>query len=73
MQNNKIAFILERRSDAGTSGGATLDVSSSGSDEEIPSKGNLSELLFQLLWLIGCHKYSIWNWFSLLLGAMKGK
>lgn len=49
MQNNKIAFILERRSDAGTSGGATLDVSSSGSDEEIPSKGNLSELLFQLL------------------------
>lgn len=44
MQNNKIAFILERRSDAGTSGGATLDVSSSGSDEEIPSKGNLSEI-----------------------------
>lgn len=44
MQNNKIAFILERRSDAGTSGGATLDVASSGSDEEIPSKGNLSEI-----------------------------
>lgn len=43
MQNNKIAFILERRSDAGTSGGATLDVSSSGSDE-IPSKGNLCEI-----------------------------
>lgn len=44
MQNNKIAFILERRSDAGTSGGATLDVSSSGSDEEIPSKGNRCEI-----------------------------
>lgn len=44
MQNNKIAFILERRSDAGTSGGATLDVFSSGSDEEIPSKGNLCEI-----------------------------
>lgn len=39
MQNNKIAFILEHRSDAGT-----LDVSSSGSDEEIPSKGNLCEI-----------------------------
>lgn len=44
MQNNKIAFILERCSDAGTSGGATLDVSSCGSDEEIPSKGNLCEI-----------------------------
>ena len=30
-----------------------------------------SKLLFQLLWLIGCHKYSIWNWFSLLLGPWK--
>ena len=44
MQNSKIASILERRSDAGTSGGTTLDVSISGSDEEIPSKGNLSEI-----------------------------
>lgn len=52
MQNNKIAFILERRSDAGTSGGATLDVSSSGSDEEIPQKVTFvksSNILFQLL------------------------
>lgn len=32
-----------------------------------------NKLLFQLLWLIGCDKYSIWNWFSLLLGAIKGK
>ena len=76
MQNNTIAFILERRSDAGTSGGARWMCLVAGQTNKFLQKVTFvksSKLLFQLLWVIGCHKYSIWNWISLLRGAMKGK
>ncbi|XP_074633306.1 uncharacterized protein LOC141892071 isoform X1 [Acropora palmata] len=39
MRQAAVERLAKRRSDAGTSGGATCDVSSSGSDEETPSKG----------------------------------
>ncbi|XP_044168185.1 calponin homology domain-containing protein DDB_G0272472-like isoform X1 [Acropora millepora] len=39
MRQAAVERLAKRRSDAGTSGGATCDVSCSGSDEETPSKG----------------------------------
>ncbi|XP_044167220.1 uncharacterized protein LOC122951267 [Acropora millepora] len=43
MRQAAVERLAKRRSDAGTSGGATCDVSSSGSDEETPSKADITK------------------------------